>query len=81
MAGFYSEVQTEVLTEQEPAKREVMEGFLAQRDEIITQLSRAEPESASRLNLMYTGFFGATHPLGRNGPSVTPVAPVAPPPP
>jgi hypothetical protein len=60
----------------DPQRRQGAEAVLGERDEIITQLSRAEPESTQRLMLLYTRLFAAIDPLGRNAPaSVTPPTP------
>jgi hypothetical protein len=60
----------------DPERRQAAERILAQRDEIITQLSRAEPESRERLVLLYTQMFAAVDPIGREAPAtVTPPAP------
>jgi hypothetical protein len=76
MTGFFSLLQDQVDRAADTAAREEMLAILGQRDEIITLLSRAEPESVSRLNLIYTRYFAATHPLGRQAPaSVTPSPP------
>lgn len=72
MTGFFSGLQGRTVTF-EPSARQEVEAILRQRDEIITLLSRAEPEAVSRLNLIYTRYFAIAHPLGREAPaSVTP---------
>jgi len=61
---------------EQPERRQAVDRILAQRDEIITQLSRAEPESTQRLTLLYTQMFAAVDPIGREAPAtVTPPAP------
>lgn len=76
MAGFFSNLETQIPNYGDADEREELEALMRQRDEIITLLSRAEPESTSRLNLMYTRYFAVTHPLGRDAPaSVTPSPP------
>ena len=76
MTGFFSGVQQQLDEDGDPALRSELQPMLAQRDELITLLSRAEPESTSRLNLLYTRYFAAVHPLGREAPSaVTPSPP------
>lgn len=42
--------------------RTEVEAMLAQRDEIITLLARAAPESTQRLALLYTRYHNAFHP-------------------
>jgi hypothetical protein len=76
MTGFFSELQGRLDTIQEPGQREAATVVLRERDEIITLLSRAEPEAVSRLNLLYTRYFSAFHPTGRTSPTaVTPSPP------
>ncbi|HEX5726016.1 MAG TPA: hypothetical protein VFX98_11160 [Longimicrobiaceae bacterium] len=75
MADFFSELQESVGQEPDARKRRALEGILAQRDEIITLLSRAQPESTQRLMLAYTTYFAAMDPAGRNAPPVTPPPP------
>jgi hypothetical protein len=76
MAGVFSDLQARTGAGVDPALRNELGTLLEQRDEIITLLSRAEPESVSRLNLMYTRYFAAIDPVGAGAP-----APVTPPPP
>ena len=53
----------------EPAQRREVQAILAQRDEIVTLLARAAPESTQRLMLTYTRF----HPIASPGaPAPTP---------
>ncbi|MEX2572372.1 MAG: hypothetical protein WD737_13820 [Gemmatimonadota bacterium] len=68
MTGFYSQLQDRIPQIGDPAQRQMLTGLLEQRDEIITLLSRAEPESTSRLNMMYSNYFAAVHPVGRATP-------------
>lgn len=76
MTTFFSELQASADQLRDPHARQEMRVLLEQRDEIITLLSRAEPEATSRLNIMYTRFFSAVHPLGREAPpSTTPPPP------
>lgn len=72
MAGFFADLQPRVERVQDPAAREALQSILAERDEIITLLSRAEPEATQRLMLLYTRYFTAVDPAGREGASVTP---------
>jgi hypothetical protein len=75
MTQVFTDLQAN-LERMDPRQRQAAELILAQRDEIITQLSRAEPESTQRLMLLYTRLFAAVDPLGRDAPaSVTPPAP------
>jgi hypothetical protein len=76
MAGFFTELQASAGEVEDPVRRRELSAILAQRDEIITLLSRAQPESTQRLMLLYTRYFAAMDPAGRNTPAVTPPAPV-----
>lgn len=76
MAGFFTELQASAGDVDDPVRRRELDAILAQRDEIITLLSRAEPESTQRLMLLYTRYFAAMDPAGRNAPAVTPPPPV-----
>jgi hypothetical protein len=76
MTQVFAGLQASLERIQDPERRQVVERILAQRDEIVTQLSRAEPESRERLVLLYTQMFAAVDPIGREGPAtVTPPAP------
>jgi hypothetical protein len=76
MTGFFSDLQARMPDVEQPATRQELESILAQRDEIVTQLSRAEPEAGLRLNMIYSRYFAAVHPLGSEGvPVVTPSPP------
>lgn len=75
MTGFFSELQGRMGEVEDPVKRRELEAILAQRDEVITLLSRAEPESTQRLMLIYTRYFAAMDPGGRATPPVTPPPP------
>ena len=79
MADFFTELQGTVGSVENPRQRQVLDGILTQRDEIITLLSRAQPESTQRLMLLYTTYFAAMDPAGRNSPAVTPPPPPPPP--
>ena len=81
MADFFSELQSSTGQVTDARQRQALEGILAQRDEIITLLSRAQPESTQRLMLLYTTYFAAMDPAGRNSPAVTPPPPPPAPPP
>jgi uncharacterized membrane-anchored protein YhcB (DUF1043 family) len=78
MTQVFSGLQENLGAFDDPSRREAAERILSQRDEIITQLSRAEPESTQRLTLLYTQWFSAVDPLGREAPAP---ATVTPPPP
>ncbi|MQA88998.1 MAG: hypothetical protein GEU90_02005 [Gemmatimonas sp.] len=76
MVGVFSELQSRRGQVANPARRAEIDALLGQRDEIITLLSRAAPESVSRLNLMYTAFFAAFHSEGAaSPPAATPSSP------
>lgn len=74
MASFFTELQRRAGEVEDPARRRELEAILAQRDEVITLLSRAEPESTQRLMLIYTRYFAAMDPAGRSA-AVTPSPP------
>jgi len=84
MAGYFSDLQDALPGVADPRRRQALSGILAQRDEMITLLSRAQPESSQRLMLLYTSMFTAVDPQGAVGTVVTPSplpppAPVTPP--
>lgn len=57
----------------DPRQQQVLRQVLQQRDEIVTLLARAEPESQQRLMLLYTRYFQAVDPEGTRAPTaVTP---------
>lgn len=56
-----------------PAQQKEVDAILAQRDEIVTLLARAAPESSQRLMLIYTRYHGAFS--GDAPPATTPAAP------
>ncbi len=78
MAEFFGRLQTSVQRVEEPARRQELEAILAQRDEVITLLSRAQPESTQRLMLIYTRYFAAMDPMGRRAPTATTPSPPTP---
>jgi len=71
MTGVFSGLQENLGRMQDPERQAAAQRILAQRDELITLLSRAEPEATQRLMLLYTQFFAAVDPIGREA-SVTP---------
>jgi hypothetical protein len=76
MTQVFASLQASTARIGDPQRRQAAESVLAQRDELITQLSRAEPESTQRLMLLYTRLFAAIDPLGRDAPAtVTPPTP------
>ena len=79
MADFFSELQGSLGEVEDAGRRQALQGVLAQRDEIITLLSRAQPESTQRLMLLYTAYHAAANPGDR--PAITPSAPPPAPPP
>lgn len=85
MAGTFSDLQATSVQVSDPRRRQALNGFLSQRDEIITLLSRAQPESSQRLMILYTQLFSALDPQGAVASAVTtapaPPASAAPPPP
>lgn len=61
MTEVYSTLQAEAPSLEGTQRREV-EAILAQRDEIITLLARAAPESTQRVMLIYTRYHNAFAP-------------------
>ena len=80
MADFFKDLEAGMSGLEDPAQRQALNAIMSERDEIITQLSRAEPEATSRLNLMYTRYFAAVHPTGRQNPAAVTPSPATPPP-
>jgi hypothetical protein len=78
MTGFFSEVQTIVPRTDDPARQRELQAILAQRDEIITLLARAAPESAQRLMLIHTSYYRAMNPAGATVPAATTPSPQPP---
>lgn len=81
MADFYTEAQAVVGRVEDARKRQALEGILNQRDEMITMLSRAQPESSQRLMLLYTSYYAAMNPGDRAAVTPTPAPPPPPTPP
>lgn len=76
ISSFYEELDRYAPTLTDAGARTAFDRAAAQRDEIITLLSRAEPEAKQRLALMYTLLFSAADPYGRDRPgAVTPPSP------
>jgi hypothetical protein len=75
-AEFYTGLQDATARVEDPARRRALEGIQAQRDEMITLLSRAQPESTQRLMLLYTTYHAAADPGDRA--LVTPSPPALP---
>jgi hypothetical protein len=69
MTEVYSTLQAEAPGLQGTQRREV-DAILAQRDEIVTLLARAAPESSQRVMLLYTRYHNAFSP--RAAPATTP---------
>jgi hypothetical protein len=65
MSGVFSGLQDAMGRMEDPERRAAAQRILGQRDELITLLSRAEPEATQRLMLLYTQFFAAVDPIGR----------------
>ncbi len=70
MTEVYRELQAAAPTLQGAQRREV-DAILAERDEIVTLLARAAPESRERVMLIYTRYHNAFHPAAAR----TPIAP------
>jgi hypothetical protein len=69
MTEVYATLQATAPSLQGTQRREV-DTLLAQRDEMITLLARAAPESSQRLMLVYARYHNAFHP--RAVPATTP---------
>jgi hypothetical protein len=67
MTEVYRELQAAAPTLQGAQRREV-DAILAQRDEIVTLLARAAPESRERVMLIYTRYHNAFHPAAARAP-------------
>jgi hypothetical protein len=86
MAGYFTDLQSTLPEVADARRHQALSGILSQRDEIITLLSRAQPESSQRLMLLYTSMFTVIDPQGAVASAVTtspppPPAPAAAPPP
>lgn len=76
MVSFYTDLQETIPALTDPTQKREMEAILDQRFEIVTLLSRAEPEATERLMLAYTRYFAAMDPIGQEAPtSLTPSPP------
>ncbi|HEU4885884.1 MAG TPA: hypothetical protein VFT45_26845 [Longimicrobium sp.] len=69
MTEVYATLQATAPSLQGTQRREV-DALLAQRDEMITLLARAAPESSQRMMLIYARYHNAFHP--RAAPATTP---------
>jgi hypothetical protein len=83
MARYFTDLQSTAGQVPDARKRQALNGILSQRDEIITLLSRSQPETQQRLMILYTQMFAAIDPEGAVAPAVTtaPAPPAVPPPP
>ena len=72
MTDVFSELQA-VRGQLSPAQQKEVDAILAQRDEIITLLARAAPESSQRLMLIHTRYHKTFS--GDPAPATTPAAP------
>jgi hypothetical protein len=70
MTEVYADLTAAAPSLQGTQRREV-DAILAQRDEIITLLARAAPESRERVVLIYTRYHNAFHPAAARAP-ITP---------
>jgi uncharacterized protein (DUF3084 family) len=75
MTTVFSDLQS-ARTQLSPAQQKEVDAILAQRDEIVTLLARAAPESSQRLMLIHTRYHAAFS--GDTPPITTPAAPAAP---
>lgn len=71
MTEVYTELQAAAPALQ-GAQRSTVNAILAGRDEMVTLLARAAPESRERLMLIYTRYHNAFHPAAARAP-ITPV--------
>ncbi|HEX6369013.1 MAG TPA: hypothetical protein VF006_08770 [Longimicrobium sp.] len=71
MTEVYATLQATAPSLQGTQRREA-EAILAQRDEMVTLLARAAPESSQRVMLIYTRFHNAFHPGAAPVPATTP---------
>ena len=73
MSSFYQAVEELAPTVTDPATRRAIALAVRDRDDMITLLSRAAPESAQRLTMLYSSTFVAFDGFGRQSPTmVTP---------
>lgn len=75
MTTVFSDLQA-VREQVSPAQQKEVDAILAQRDEIVTLLARAAPESSQRLMLIHTRYHTAFS--GEAAPATTPAGPAAP---
>jgi hypothetical protein len=75
MTTVFSDLQA-VREQVPPAQQKEVDTILAQRDEIVTLLARAAPESSQRLMLIHTRYHNAFS--GDRAPATTPAGPVPP---
>jgi len=71
MTTVFSDLQA-VREQVSPAQQKEVDAVLAQRDEIVTLLARAAPESSQRLMLIHTRYHNAFS--GDPAPATTPAA-------
>ena len=71
MTEVYAELQSAAPRLEGTQRREV-DAILAGRDEMVTLLARAAPESSQRLMLLYTRYHNAFQPLPGAPPTTTP---------
>ncbi|HEY7770367.1 hypothetical protein [Longimicrobium sp.] len=75
MTTVFSDLQA-VRGQVSPAQQKEVDAILAQRDEMVTLLARAAPESSQRLMLIHTRYHGAFS--GDTAPATTPAGPSVP---
>jgi hypothetical protein len=76
MTEVFSELQAVSPALTQPERRAAADQVLAHRDEMVTLLSRNEPESVQRLMLLYTRFAAAVDPaLAAGATGTTPTVP------
>lgn len=72
MTEVYATLETAAPSLEGTQRREV-DAILAQRDEMVTLLARAAPESSQRVMLIYTRYHNAFHPGAAAAPATTAV--------
>lgn len=70
MTEVYADLQS-AAPSLEPAQRREVDAILAGRDEMVTLLARAAPESSQRLMLLYTRYHNAFDPEASAGAAAT----------
>lgn len=76
MSSFYTELDSVAPTAGDATTQQAIRTATADRDSMITLLSRAAPEAVPRLNMLYTRLYVVFDRFGRRSPNlVSPVVP------